>query len=103
MQKLVIQGGKRLRGELDLQGAKNSALPILSASLLCDGESVFHNCPCLTDIYSALRILNSLGFRCSFSENMATVKYNGICRSEIDGELMQEMRSSIIFIHFLVQ
>ena len=98
MQKLVIQGGKRLRGELDLQGAKNSALPILSASLLCDGESIFHNCPCLSDIYSALRILNSLGFKCSFSENTATVKYTGICRSEIDGELMQEMRSSIIFL-----
>lgn len=98
MQKLVIQGGKRLRGELDLQGAKNSALPILSASLLCDGESIFHNCPCLSDIYSALRILNSLGFKCSFSENTATVKYTGICRSEIYGELMQEMRSSIIFL-----
>lgn len=98
MQKLVVNGGKRLRGEIDLQGAKNSALPILSAVLLCDGESILHNCPCLTDIYSALRILNSLGCRCSFSENTAVIKCNGILKNEIKEELMREMRSSIIFL-----
>jgi len=98
MQRLVINGGNRLRGELELQGAKNSALPILSASLLCDGESVFHKCPCLTDIYAALRILNSLGCRCSFSENTVSVKAGEICGNEISEELMQEMRSSIIFL-----
>lgn len=98
MQKLVVNGGKRLRGEIDLQGAKNSALPILSAVLLCDGESILHNCPCLTDIYSALRILNSLGCRCSFSENTAVIKCDGILKNEIKEELMREMRSSIIFL-----
>lgn len=98
MQKLVVNGGKRLRGEIDLQGAKNSALPILSAVLLCDGESILHNCPCLTDIYSALRILNSLGCRCSFSENTAVIKCDGISKNEIKEELMREMRSSIIFL-----
>jgi len=98
MQKLVINGGKRLRGELELQGAKNSALPILSAVLLCDGESILHNCPCLTDIYSALRILSSLGCRCSFSDNTAVIKCGNISSTEIDENLMQEMRSSIIFL-----
>lgn len=98
MQKLVIEGGKRLCGDLELQGAKNSALPIISASLLCDGESVFHNCPCLTDIYSAIRILNNIGFNCSFKDNTAIIKSGNIKNAEISEELMKEMRSSIIFL-----
>lgn len=98
MQKLIINGGQRLRGEIELQGAKNSALPILSASLLCDGESILYNCPCLSDIYSAIRILNSLGCRCSFSDNKAVIKSGNLEKSEISEELMCEMRSSIIFL-----
>lgn len=98
MQKLIVQGGHRLHGELELQGAKNSALPILAGALLCEGESVFHNCPCLTDIYSAMRILNSLGCKCGFSDNTAVVKCSNIENCEISEELMKEMRSSIIFL-----
>ena len=49
MQKLVIEGGIPLEGEIFLHGAKNSALPLLAATLLADGESVLHNCPDLTD------------------------------------------------------
>lgn len=98
MQSLIIQGGRRLRGELDLQGAKNSALPILAAALMCEGESVFYNCPCLSDIYSAMRILNSIGCRCSFAGNTAVVKSGEIEKNEISENLMKEMRSSIIFL-----
>ena len=45
MEKLMIDGGKRLSGEITLHGAKNSVLPILSASVLVNGVSVIHNCP----------------------------------------------------------
>ena len=45
MQKLVIDGGVPLEGEIFLHGAKNSALPILAAALLCDGETTLENCP----------------------------------------------------------
>ena len=44
MQRFIIQGGRRLEGDITVQGAKNSALPILAAALLCDGESVLTNC-----------------------------------------------------------
>ena len=73
MQKLVIEGGKRLRGELALQGSKNSSLPIMAGAILTGGECVLENCPILTDIYSASRILNNLGCRCSFSGNTAVI------------------------------
>ena len=52
-QRIVIQGGKRLEGEIEVQGAKNSALPLLAASSLCSGESTLHNCPRLTDCDAA--------------------------------------------------
>ena len=60
MQKLVITGGIPLEGTVTLQGAKNSVLPILAASLLCRGETVLENCPRLTDVFSACRILTAL-------------------------------------------
>ena len=64
MQKLVIEGGVPLEGEITLHGAKNSALPILAGALLCDGRTVLENSPRLTDVFAACRILTHLGCRC---------------------------------------
>lgn len=98
MQKLIINGGRRLRGELSLQGSKNSALPILAASLLCGEECVLRNCPKLTDIYAASRILNCVGCKCSFSDNTAVIESSSLTETSIPEELMREMRSSIVFL-----
>lgn len=98
MQKFIVEGGKRLGGEIPLQGSKNSALPIMAATLLCRGECVLESCPRLTDIYSASRILNCVGCRCTFSGNTAVVDSSVIDRTAVPEELMREMRSSIIFM-----
>ena len=95
MQKLIVEGGKRLRGEIRLQGSKNSSLPIIAAALLSRGECVLRNCPELSDVYAASRILNCLGTKCSFSENTAVIDSASLNGSEIPEELMREMRSSI--------
>lgn len=102
VQKLVIKGGNALWGEILLRGAKNSALPILAASLLCSGETVLENCPRLTDVFAALRILTHTGCRCSFEEHTVTIHAENIVRSEIPEQLMQEMRSSIVFLGALL-
>ena len=47
---LEINGGRKLRGEVEIHGAKNSVLPLLAATFLCDGQSVLHNCPELSDV-----------------------------------------------------
>ena len=47
---VLVRGGNRLCGELTMQGAKNSTLPLLAAALLCEGETVLHNCPALSDV-----------------------------------------------------
>lgn len=98
MQKFVIHGGKRLEGDIIVQGAKNSALPILSAAMLCEGESILENCPELSDVYAACQILTSSGCRCSMQDHIVSVKADVIENSEIPENLMQEMRSSIIFL-----
>lgn len=102
MQKLIVHGGERLRGEIELQGSKNSALPIMAAAYLCGGKCVLHNCPKLTDIYAAARILNHLGCRCAFFENTVEILHSESDVSSVDEELMQEMRSSIIFLGALL-
>lgn len=98
MQKLIVNGGKRLRGELRLQGSKNSSLPIIAAAVLCGEECVLNNCPELTDIYSSARIINGLGCKCRFSDNTAVINSADINVTEIPEKLMREMRSSIIFM-----
>ena len=97
MQKLVIDGGVPLEGEYFLHGAKNSALPILAAALLCDGETTLENCPRLTDVFAACRILTHLGGRCTIQEHTVTVQVRALRSDTIPEALMQEMRSSIIF------
>ena len=60
MSRLEIKGGKRVLGELVVQGSKNAALPILAATVLIKGESIIHNCPNLSDIDAAIKILKHL-------------------------------------------
>lgn len=98
MKKLVVTGGQRLRGELSLQGSKNSALPIMAAALLCGEDCTLKNCPKLTDIYAASRILNCVGCRCLFSDECVVISSENISETAIPEELMREMRSSIIFL-----
>lgn len=96
--KLIVNGGRRLEGELRVHGAKNSALPLLSAAVLAHGETVLHNCPQLTDVDAACRILTHLGCRCRRSGDTVTVDATGVSGHEIPDTLMREMRSSIVFL-----
>lgn len=97
-QRIVINGGKRIEGEIRVQGAKNSALPLLAAAVLCKGESVLHNCPRLSDCDAACRILECLGCRCGREQTTVTVDASMISGTEVPSSLMREMRSSIVFL-----
>lgn len=95
---LVIEGGRRLEGEIKVQGAKNSSLPVLAAAYLCGGESVIHNCPALSDCYAACRILSSLGCRCKREGSTVIVDSGGTEGFSVSESLMSKMRSSIVFL-----
>lgn len=98
MSKLIISGGARISGEITVQGAKNSVLPILAATVLCDGISTIHNCPKLSDVNAAIKILRHLGCKCEFKNNTVTVDTKKLKCSHIPDELMREMRSSVMFL-----
>ena len=98
MERLVVQGGRRLGGTVTVHGAKNSALPLLAATLLIGEECELENCPRLSDVEVATRILRHLGCAVTMQENTVTVRADGFCRGDIPEELMREMRSSIVFL-----
>ena len=95
---VLVRGGNRLCGELTVQGAKNSTLPLLAAALLCEGETVLHNCPALSDVHTAVTILRRLGCRCTHTGDTLTVCADDMTRCDIPHSLMREMRSSIVFL-----
>ncbi len=93
-----VRGGKRLCGELYVQGAKNSILPILAACVLLRGEVVLHNCPELSDVASAIKILEHLGIKCEKNGDKIRVLCGSAKCARVPEELMREMRSSIFFL-----
>lgn len=102
MQELYINGGRRLEGEVPIHGAKNSALPLLAATLLMPGESHIHHCPRLSDVDASVAILRHLGCRVTRREDTVTVDASALTGSEIPDKLMREMRSSIVFLGAIV-
>ncbi len=98
MNKIIVNGGKKLNGEIFVQGAKNSVLPILVATLLVNGVSVIHNCPYLSDVDATIRILRYLGCTVSREGHTVTVDSSTMCRQDVPDNLMREMRSSIVFL-----
>ncbi len=98
MSAFVINGGRRISGSLQVQGSKNSVLPILAATFLVGGKSVIHNCPKLSDTESTVKILKSLGCSVISDGNTITVDSTSADGFEISEDLMREMRSSVIFL-----
>ena len=98
MCELYVEGGERLYGELEIQGSKNSVLPILAATLLCADTCVIENCPKLRDVDASIAILRHLGC-CTHREGDALVVDTArMDRATVPDALMREMRSSVIFL-----
>ena len=98
MSYLEIQGGKRLHGELTVHGAKNSVLPLLAAAYMCEGQTILHNCPLLSDVNVSVKILEHLGCKCEWQGNTVTITSSNSGVYEIPENLMREMRSSVVFL-----
>ena len=98
MSQLLVQGGRPLRGEVTIQGAKNSVLPILAATLLTAGQVEVRNCPRLRDVDASVRILRALGCEARWEGESLLVDTAGLNGCAISDILMREMRSSAIFL-----
>ena len=95
MEKLIIEGGYPLEGNLAVSGAKNAALPILFACLLAKGEVVVSNVPNLQDIRTTLKLLKFLGCSARLENGIVTAYVNTLC-PEAPYELVRTMRASVL-------
>lgn len=102
MSKFLINGGKPLYGEIDIQGAKNSVLPILSGTILVEDCVTINNVPRLKDVENMLKILEKLGARYSWEGDAITIDARDINCYEIPDILAKELRSSIFLLGSLL-
>lgn len=98
MSQLLVQGGRQLQGEVTIQGAKNSILPILAATLLTKSTVKLRGCPHLRDVDASIRILRELGCQVCWESDGVVVDTAGMNDCQISDLLMREMRSSAIFL-----
>lgn len=98
MSEFLVTGGRKLAGELSVQGAKNSVLPIMAAALLVPGKTVLHNCPDLSDVRTAMEILSQLGCAVSREGHTLVIDARDIISHAVSEQLMRGMRSSVIFL-----
>lgn len=101
MSKLLIRGGKTLSGSFDVPAAKNAYLPILAASILCDGKVLLHNYPNYIDTENMCRILSSLGAKVEKDDDIEIDPTSIFCWT-IESELASQVRSSIFMLGALL-
>lgn len=104
MDKIWIQGGTKLKGEVEISGAKNAALPILAATLLADSPSVIHRVPNLYDIQTMVTILEALGAKVDWDKKQGTMQIDPrpVKSFEAPYDLVKKMRASICFLGPLI-
>ena len=102
MDSFTIDGGKKLSGYIEVDGAKNAVLPILAATVLVHGVSVIENVPNLKDVEMTLKILKSIGCKVEREGKTVIIDAGFISCSEIPNILAGEIRSSISFLGALL-
>jgi len=98
MEKIAIDGGVSLKGEVSISGAKNAALPIMAASILSSGENIISNTPRLRDITTMGNLLTRLGINFQAEDNRIFLRTHGINSIEAPYELVKTMRASVLVL-----
>ena len=102
MKTIVIQGGKRLEGEVTISGAKNAALPIIAAGLLCGGGHKISNVPRLVDVTTLGKILQNMGVAFERQDHDILLDSGSITNPEAPYDLVRTMRASVLVLGPLV-
>jgi len=98
MEKMIIEGGYRLVGEVPISGAKNAALPLFAASLLTDGWVTLHNVPALADIRTVSRLLRQMGVKTEGDSGTVRLNASGVHFYEAPYNLVKTMRASVLVL-----
>lgn len=102
MSKFIIQGGKRLEGEVKISGSKNAALPIIAATILNSGKTTLYNVPNIQDVQTMFEIVKQIGGKVTKKNNKIIIDTSKVHKYEIPEELMRKMRSSVILAGALI-
>ncbi len=102
MEKFLIEGGVRLKGEVEVSGAKNAALKLIAAALLAPGRTTLHNVPRIRDVETMLAVLDGLGAETSFEGHTLRVEAGEVDSYTAPYELVRKMRASIVVLGPLV-
>ncbi len=95
MDKIVINGGRRLHGRVEISGAKNAVLPMMAASLLAPGKYTIENCPDLRDVKTMSHLLRIIGAKVELSDHTLNIDTESSNFFEAPYELVKTMRASI--------
>jgi UDP-N-acetylglucosamine 1-carboxyvinyltransferase len=95
MDKIIVRGGRKLKGAVRIGGAKNAVLPIMTACLLASGESTIRNVPKLADVVTMKQVLERLGATITFRGHTLRVDTTGVLGHEAPYDLVRTMRASI--------
>ena len=98
----IMNGGKRIKGEVANSGSKNAALPILATAILNPNEVTFFNVPDIDDIRTTIKILTILGCKVTRNCDKITISSSKITKTEIPEELMHRCRSTVILVGALI-
>ncbi len=98
MDKLVIEGGAKLNGEITISGAKNAALPILCASLLAETPLILTSLPALKDVATTLKLLDTMGIKVAQEGSTVTLDASDVASFEATYEMVKTMRASILVL-----
>jgi len=93
MKSIIINGGKKLHGEVAISGAKNAALPIITAGLLCEGEHRIANVPALVDVTTLGRILRNMGVSFELKDHRIVLDSSRSNNPEAPYDLVRTMRA----------
>jgi len=106
MDKIIVEGGARLQGEVVVSGAKNAALPILAASLLSEGSHLFRNVPRLADVATMCKLLGTMGAMAERGSgrrgDAIAIEVPAKVNPEAPYELVKTMRASVLVLGPLV-
>ncbi|MCP4644845.1 MAG: UDP-N-acetylglucosamine 1-carboxyvinyltransferase [bacterium] len=98
MDKILVRGGRPLKGSVQIRGAKNSTLPLMAASILAESPCTLHNIPCLHDTFAMDKILASLGMTIDFTGRYMTLDGTTIASQTASYELVRKMRASFFVL-----
>lgn len=102
MEALIVEGGFRLSGKVEISGAKNAVLPIMAATLLTDEECVIENVPHLRDVYTMVKLLESLGAEVRWEGKTLFIKTSRIKNPVAPYDLVKTMRASVLVLGPLI-